>query len=139
MKRNAHFHWTFILAALATIASSLQAQPQRRPDAPPQDAFPPPAAPPGFEGPGPDGFRPGERRQGPGGFGGVRQKTAVVKQFDRNGDGFLSDHFVGAFGKWRDDPKNRGARSIASLAVGGDLLPYISHCLQYLTNSLAQN
>lgn len=51
---------------------------------------------PGFEGPppfgpggpGPDGLGPGG--PGPGGFGGVREKTKLVQQFDKDGDGHLN-------------------------------------------------
>src|SRR5216683_2379443 len=98
MKRKLRRRSALILLGLVAFASSVLAQParppERQPEASPQDVFPPPDGPPGFDGPppfGPDGFGPGGRRQGPGGFGGVRQKTALVKQFDRNGDGWLNN------------------------------------------------
>jgi hypothetical protein len=77
------------LALLGGSVCSLAAQSPQPDEGPPHDVF----APPGPDGdtppPPPGGFPPGLRRGGPG-FGGVREPMKLVKQFDKNGDGWLN-------------------------------------------------
>jgi spore coat protein CotH len=66
-------------------------QVQREDGPPPGMDFPPPDGMPDFDGPppfGPGGFGPGGR--GPGGPGGMMAETKLVKQFDKNADGWLN-------------------------------------------------
>lgn len=72
----------FVLAASLALSGWAQAPDNR----PPRDGEPDLGGPPPF---GPDG--PGGRGGGPGGFGGpMTQKTKLVKQFDKDGDGRLN-------------------------------------------------
>jgi spore coat protein CotH len=80
-----------LAGALAALAQA-PGNPPVPENGPPSGAeFPPPDGPPGFDGPppfGPDGFGPGG--PGPGGPGGMMGEKKLVKQFDKNGDGWLN-------------------------------------------------
>src|ERR1035438_1588388 len=80
-----------LACALAARAQAPDNPPSPDGGPPPGMDFPPPDGPPGFDGPppfGPDGFGPGG--PGPGGPGGMTAEKKLVKQFDKNGDGWLN-------------------------------------------------
>ncbi|MCX6927507.1 MAG: CotH kinase family protein, partial [Verrucomicrobia bacterium] len=100
IRRPAPFIYLLLLAcALAANAQTPTNTPARQtgqssgadflpPDGPPDFDGPPPFGPGGFGPGGPQGFSPGG--PGPGGPGGMTRETKLVKQFDKNGDGWLN-------------------------------------------------
>ena len=80
-----------LVCALTVRAQAPSNSPTQKSGPAPDFDFPPPDGPPGFDGPppgGPGDFGPGG--PGPGGPGGMKRETKLIKQFDKNGDGWLN-------------------------------------------------
>lgn len=99
-----------LMSALAAHAQAPDNLPARQNAQPSGADFQPPDGPPDVDGPppfgpgGPEGFGPGG--PGPGGPGGMIGETKLVKQFDKNGDG------------WLNQEERKAARAYLSQQVG---------------------